>query len=526
MLHQTTSSTAEPLLESGLISFKDATKEAAYFAVPFALSRLAAAGQSFGNGIVIAHLDVSDITAAAPIMFMTQQCFIGTAKGALSSVNTIISNLNGQKKFNQIGSAVNQGLLLGTFIGVPTMIIFFTAQDWLPFLSMNKNIAKVAGEYLRSVSYSILPAYWSFVDQSFLLSIKRSLSPIMLNTLLVGASMAIGYPLAIINNNIAGLGYGVSIASMLTFIVGRYHLYTNQTEGVLDREQYNLFSKSFDSGTSFINLFRLSFPTSLQALSEWLPTMLITLLSSSGKNADEVLEAEEPSMQMLIALNQILLGLGTATTISVANALGRAHCHTEEEQLELAILWKKNARTIGYAELTVTSAVMLPLTLFCAIYPHPIVQIFSKRGQNYPLAESMLRVTGITLIIDGIRNTITGALLGRKKSADNFFTSITNLLITGATATTLGYFSQDIVGPLSFFLCRMIGIFITAYLLMNRWEQRSRVVEPVAYMNNCSHFWHKISGKSRIVENLIIEEKSTPFSLPTLMQNGNSSNEI
>lgn len=467
-----------PLLaKSDRLSLKTAMSESARFAIPFALSRVVSAVQNFGNGIIIAKLDIPDAVAASPVMFMLQQGVTGAARGALSTVNVVVGSLNGQMKFEQIGPAVNQGLLLGTLIAIPTAALFFSATDWLHLLGMNSSVAMQAGQYLRAISYGIIPTYWSVVDQQFLLSIKRTRSPIMLNSLFVASSMAIGFPLAASHLGLAGLGYGVSAAAMITFLTGRCHLYFNKIGEVLDRERYNLFCKSFDSGTSFKELLGLSFPTALQATSEWLPTMLIALISASGANAQETLEAEQPSMQMLVMLNQILLGLGTAATVSVANALGRSRACAEQNQPANEIIWKENARTIGYADLVVTALATLPPALFCVLYPDPIVRLFSNDLLSYPLARSMLRLTGATLLADGIRNTATGALLGKKKRTDNFFTSISNLAITSAAATVLGYVSEDALGPLSYFIFRMIAIVITAALLLNRWNQGSRAIE-------------------------------------------------
>jgi hypothetical protein len=72
---------------------------------------------------------------------------------------------------------------------------------------------------------------------------------LLLNTLLVSSAMAIGYPLAFNTNSLAWLGYGLSAAALMTFVTGRGFLYTNRSDGKLDREKFNLFCRSFDSGT-------------------------------------------------------------------------------------------------------------------------------------------------------------------------------------------------------------------------------------------------------------------------------------
>lgn len=479
------------LLESELILFTQAVKDAAYFGVPFALSRLVFAIQNFLNATIIAQLS-SNAIAAAPLAFMIQYCGIGWSRGALAVFNHITGTLNGEEKFDKIGPAINQALAMATFLSIPLSVLFFTAPDWLPLLGIHESIAQQAGQFLRAQSFGMIPLFWSYVDQNFLLSMKRRLPPVMLNTLSVGLSMAIGYPLVLKNNNLAGLGYGMSIAGFITFIVGRIYLYFKRVDGVLDCKKYQLFpfSTGFNSGTSFKEIASLSFPAALQALSEWLPTTLISLIIARSPDADRILEAEAPAMQVLMTLNQIILGLGTAAAVSVATALGTAKKRNDANRIESAKEWRQNARTIGYAELAVACIVMLPFTLFCASYPTPLVQLFSNKNQDVELAVSILRVTGATLLLDAVRITAGSNLLGRKNSADNFFISLTNLLITAGVGIALGYFSRKILGPLSFFITRMIAISITSCFLLYRWDSRSNPeIAPAIPTTTCWDFF-------------------------------------
>ena len=443
------------------------------FAVPFALSRVAVAIQNIGNGVVINELHNPDVISAAPIMFMVYQLHMGAARGAFSVINSIVGSLNGQGELNKIGPAVNQGLLMATAFGIPTSVLFFISEHWLPWFATDAVLVAHASQYLRALSYGILPTYWSAIDQQFLLAIKRTVSPIALNTLWVVLSMAIGYPLMLNYANVAWLGYGISISAMITFLVGRLYLYLHMQNGTPDRLKYNIFTRNTNSGTSHAELVQLSIPTMLQAISEWLPTTLIAILSAQSTNGKSILSQEQPSMQVLLVLIQILLGLGTAASVSVANTLGKARGCDEGARYEDAVTWVRNARMIGYAELIVTTFVALPPALFCALYPQPIVKLFLSDAQEFSHAESMLRITGATLILDGVRNTATGALLGKKCVADNLFTSITNLIITSAAATALGYVTQNTLGAISFFIFRMIGIFLNGALLLHRWNARS-----------------------------------------------------
>jgi Na+-driven multidrug efflux pump len=459
-----------PLLYPEQLHLSTAVVQSAYFALPFALSRVAGAIQSLGNGIILTKLNNQADIAAAPVMFMVQLVLIGTTRGALSSMNAVVGTLNGEMKYDRIGPAVNQALLLGLMLGVPVSVLFYTASDWLKLMGVDESVAEHTGQYLRALSYAVIPTLLSFVDQQLLFSIKRTRAPIVLNTLLIVSSMLIGFPAALIKSDLNWVGYGALIGASLAFLTGRTYLYLNKKDYVHDRMKYNIFTRSLDSGTRFKELLDLSFPMALQAMSEWLPTLLIAFITAHAVNSELVLEAEEPSMVVLLMFNQILLGFGTAATVSVANALGRAKAYAEQKKDDDELVWKTNARTIGYSNVIVTGLTTLPFVIFLTAYPGPIVRLFTEYELAYPLAEQMLRIVGASLLLDGIRNTTTGAFLGRRNRADNFFTSMTNLLITAAAATALGYFTEDSVGHLSYFGFRMLGIFMTASVLLIRWD--------------------------------------------------------
>lgn len=456
--------------EEDRISLQVATQEACRTILPFIIPRVLSAAQSFGNGVIIRSV-IPEATCAAPVMFMVQLAIMGAARGALATNNAIVSHLNGQSRFEYIGPAINQGLVIGTVLGVPTSVLFFSAEYWLKALGTDPKVAELAGQYLKALSYGILPTYWVIVDQQFYLSIKRKYSPIALNLLLIGSSMVISYPLSLTSLKLAGLGYGVSAGAALTWVLTRGYMYFSQCQGVEDRHKYQLFCCHLDSGIDFKQLLGLTVPLALQAVSEWLPTMLISMLAASGADAQNILSAEQPAMQVLVMINQILIGFATAAMVSVAYLLGRAADFTRRNQPANALVCQGNARTQGYANLIVTTLMVFPLALLCMAYPQPLVWLFANNPQTAVLAGSMLRLTGVALLMDGMRNALTGAILGKKKSADNFFTSLANLLITGAAATVLGYFTQKDLGSLSYFVFRLAGISTTALLLLYHWEK-------------------------------------------------------
>ncbi len=466
---ETSSSTDEN--EQALLSFNEAFQEAMYRSLAFVLPRLFVAGKNFTNAIITAGLPNPDAIEGMALASLFQQLMLGIIKGGTITIDSLIAELNSQNKKENIGPLINQGLLLSSAIGIPATILFFTSNTWLQQLGISPSVAQQAGNYLRALSYSVLPTCWTMIDQGALLSIDRKWSPTAFNALFVCGSMAIGYPMTLYTQDVTWLAYGISIAGIAVFILDRTYLYFNKTNGKLDRETYKLFSLSLESGYTFSDVLKLYSPAVLQGLSEWLPSLLTTFIIASN-DSEAADEAQVPSVHLVVAFTQILLALSAASTILVSEKLGPAKLTNENSmEYQKAI---KNARKIGYAMTAVAASFTSIVAAFCLAYPDSLVKLFCHNEESFELSKSMLRITGITLLLDGIRNALTGALLGRNQLSDNFFTSLSNLIITAGTATILGVFTQKEIGNLSLFLWKMMGIMATTTILGFYWEKQSK----------------------------------------------------
>jgi MATE family multidrug resistance protein len=469
------------------LALLNAIQKAAYYSLPPAFARGLVAGKSLISAILAGYLSESAIAGYA-LGSILQQTMLAITKGAISSVDTVIADLDGKKQQEKIGAAVNQGLVIASVLGISATALFASANVWIEAMGVSPPVAQQAGSYLRALSYGFLPMCWTIVDQNFLFSIKRNSPVVVFSTFLVGASMAIGYPMMIRTKDVAWLGYGVSYAAILAFFMTRMYLYLNKTDGVLDRYRYNLFMATFESGTSFGELLKLSFPTALQGLSEWLPSLLTTFIIASD-DSENTAEAQAPSVQLLVALNQILLSMSSSASVLVSNNLGIARLNSMNENLSKIAI--KNAKTMGNASVIVTTGLMAPVAALGMFYPDPIVNLFCHSEEAFELSKTMLQITCATLLLDAMRNAITGALLGRKQPVDNFFTSLSNLIITAGLSTVAGFLTQKDLGPLSFFISKMIGIAVTTGILGYYWNIQSKKIESTSLSA-----WCALSGQS------------------------------
>jgi Na+-driven multidrug efflux pump len=484
--------------------FCRAVRQETCFSLTFAVSRVVLSLQSLLYTIYITLAKIPNTISASSPMFMVQQGFYGAMRGWLSTTAVITGRLNGEEKFEKIGPAVNQGLLMAVILGVPVAVLLGLFEYILLSTGMDSSVADQAGGFLRAAAYGAIPANLAFVDQVFLLSVKQLRSAVLFSVIQVGLSLLIGIPWSYEVNNLTPLGYGIGIASLFTFVLDRL-VFLLRTDAY---SKFHLFDKSFNSGTTFLEFIFLSLPTCMQAASEWLPTILLTILIGSLPVGNAALDAINPSMQLLIIFNTILLGLGTAATVSTANYLGKAKkviatadlssqisnvdSETKDDKYKVAIA---NARIVGKANLTVTFLFTLFPAALCFAIPKSIGDVFLgnvtltnqsmttnstvvQYGQEW-FSNATIRFIGATFLLDGIRNTATGIILGRKDITDNYLSAFSNLLITTGLSVLLGYFLQDYLGPLSYIASRLLCVALMT-IGLTIWWNRSSDVKPTS----------------------------------------------
>jgi len=444
----------------------------------YSLSRLIIASQSFIYGVMIEKIQVPGAVAAAPVMFNIQQFFFGMMRGNISAVVTITGTLNGAKRYREIGPAGNQGLLLGVLLGLPVSMLFFFSESVLNLVGIDTLVARQSGEFLRGVSYGVIPTFWSFSDQCMLMGLHRTLPPIILNALFTVLTVGICFPAALFSNSIAPIGWGTSLAALAVFLAGRAYLFFNKTDGVLDREQYQFFSLSLKSGTSFKGVLSLSLPVMLQALSEWLPITLIALLTATFSSSQTWLSAEQAANQVLLVTSQVIGAISSSATILVSNERGRLLGDMKTRMLEPKEAVTAFSRIAWGTKITGLVLMAVP-AVFCVSFPNLLFSLFSP-GDTSVREESfnITRIAGATLLIDVVRMVIIGNVIGLKSPVASLISAVTNLLAVSSMTALPGYFMvKNFNSPVSFYGMRTAGMGLSMLLLSRHLERQS--VKPL-----------------------------------------------
>lgn len=447
-------------------SFTISLKEGAGFAV----SRFSGAGLSLGLSIMVRKLkDTPGAISGASPMFNIQQGFMGATRGFLSTTNVFVRELIKTGRAEDVGKAIFQSYTYGVVIGTAFGGVFIFSKDILSCMAVSEEISNAVGQFLRPVAYGVIPTNFAFIDQMGLLTMGKKSATTALNVLLsissVGAAGALAFK---DEKGLAGLGWGLTIGAVVTWAAGRGYMYFGSQEGERLKDKYGLFNCSTDSGISTSEYLKLALPTALQAISEWTPTLAMSVIIAASVNATINSAAIEPSMQLMVFLNQVLMGLSTAATVEIAGLVsltGQAISAVEHDQLVMQT--RRRAMTNLLASLCFT--VVPGLVLLVA--PKPFVNLFSEVDEDTGIAETAVRYTGATFLFDGLRNVQTGNILGKKMPIDNVFSAVTNLLISTGLTVLIGQLAFKEHGLNSYPFGRLVAIGLTFGMLLAWWSK-------------------------------------------------------
>lgn len=399
-----------------LLSFPEAFWEGMGLSYAFIGQRFFVVMKSLFNAFFAGEFSNPDAAVGLAMGTLFQQLALGVVKGGTGSIDSLFAKLESKNEQRKIGPLIQQARVINTLIGLPITALFYSSDTWLKELGMESSTAGETARFLKALSFGFWFICMSLIDQGFLLSIQRKWSPMILSTVFVLTTMAISYPMALSTQNIAWFGYGTSIAGFLTFLAGRMYLYLNKTDGILDREKYNIFTKSFDSGYSFFDLLKLYLPSAGSGFNEWGPNLITAFCVA--KASEKASEAQVPSVQLVVAFTQILQALCVETSILTSGYLGRAEDYEKKgDSAHQADNMIRNAKLTAYAMSAVTTVYTLPVAVLGVAYPRGLVELFCHNEASYGLADNMVRITSVTILLDGIRNVFMGALLGNLSCA-------------------------------------------------------------------------------------------------------------
>lgn len=297
---------------------------------------------------------------------------------------------------------IRMGFWLTSIVTLCAIPILWHFEEILLFMGQDRNVSKLAADYIHIAQFMLFFALWGLVLRNFFSAIEYAqivfwaIAPcIVLNALL-------NYVLIFGHFGAPALGVvGAAWASLITNIA----IFLILVTWVLIHKQYRdyqLFKRLWRSDWHiFKRVALLGIPIAITIFAE------VSMFSGSsilvGWIGVAELAAHGIALQLAAISFMVPLGISNAATIRVGKAFGRQKC------LEI--------RRAGHAALIITICFALCAASIFVVLSQPLVILFLDQNQDDALvvaqiAIALLGIAAIFQIFDGLQIAITGILRG------------------------------------------------------------------------------------------------------------------
>ncbi|RCS25889.1 MATE family efflux transporter [Phyllobacterium salinisoli] len=365
----------------------------------------------------------------------------------------------------EVRRTVRQGLWVALFISVPLWLMLWQAEAILLLMGQKPDLARVAGHYVHTLQWSLLPFYGYIVLRSFISAFERPgwamvvvLFAVPFNALANWCLMfgKLGFPAL----GVAGSGLATTLSSSVMFL-GLIIVVLREKQF----RRYRLFGR----------FWRADWPRFLQILQLGLPIAAIIVFEVSLFNGAALLmgligasslAAHAIAIQICSLAFMVPLGFGQAVTVRVGRFFGAG----DGEGVRRAG-WTAYALGVGFMTLTGLVMVLAPHFLISAFIDIHAVQ----NAEVVAHAVTFLIFAALFQIADGAQAVGSGMLRGLH---DTTMPMIYAAIGYWGVGMPLGVYLAFWMGweGAGIWTGLFIGLAVVAALLLWRWLTRARWV--------------------------------------------------
>lgn len=377
-------------------------REVTLFALPLSMGGLVNMMASFVAMLVVARLGKIELAAGALAIpsFITIMTVVATV---FYAVGILISHCRGQENApKEIGELVRSGFWLAILLALPASIVIWNLDKILLLCKQNPQLVILTREYFHFAALSITPTLITMVISQFYTGIGNPRFTMITSLCSLPVVIILCYGFILGHWGFPALGLaGVSCAIFIgqTIVCIGALLYT---VCVNKNKHYAIFSGMFLPNWKLCQrLFLLGMPIGLQFGSELAAMTLATYFM--GYFGIIALASSQIVSQYTLLIVMVTLGLSQAVTVLVSVAYGKAQLDLIKQYLRAAML--------------ILMIFFMVVFLFFFWLPEilirPYLNIHNPDNSNMiKLATGLFAVSGVTLLVDGLRNIFSGALRG------------------------------------------------------------------------------------------------------------------
>ena len=453
-------------------------KELVIVAVPLVLAQVAQNTISFVDTVMVGRLG-KEALAGIAIGSTLFQFILIVLSGVIIGVSPIVSQATGAKDDDLCGRATRQGLWMGVLLFTPAFLLYRNAYPILIWLNQSPETALASSEYLKAISWGLLPALW-VMGLRGLLEGKSNTKPIMiislfgvaLNVFANDALMFGHYGLPALG--LVGTGYASSLVYFAVFIV--LAIYVSHQYSDL-----HIFSKlRRPDFSTFLEVARVGGPIGMTLAFE--AGMFGAAAFAMGTIGETQLAAHHIALQTASISFMIPLGLAIATSVRVGQAIGAGS--------------PRRAEIAGHAGMLLCIGAMSFSGLIFWLIPLPIIGMYidinvEANASVVAYAISFLALAALFQVVDGLQVAASGSLRGIKDTKAAMVLSLVSYWLVGCVVGAYLCFGVKLEG-VGLWIGMTTGLATAAVLLTLRFQFKVRKLKLEHELNSAQDTNEKI----------------------------------
>jgi MATE family multidrug resistance protein len=453
-------------------------KELVIVAVPLVLAQVAQNTISFVDTVMVGRLG-KEALAGIAIGSTLFQFILIVLSGVIIGVSPIVSQATGAKDDDLCGRATRQGLWMGVLLFTPAFLLYRNAYPILIWLNQSPETALASSEYLKAISWGLLPALW-VMGLRGLLEGKSNTKPIMiislfgvaLNVFANDALMFGHYGLPALG--LVGTGYASSLVYFAVFIV--LAIYVSHQYSDL-----HIFSKlRRPDFSTFLEVARVGGPIGMTLAFE--AGMFGAAAFAMGTIGETQLAAHHIALQTASISFMIPLGLAIATSVRVGQAIGAGS--------------PRRAEIAGHAGMLLCIGAMSFSGLIFWLMPLPIIGMYidinvEANASVVAYAISFLALAALFQVVDGLQVAASGSLRGIKDTKAAMVLSLVSYWLVGCVVGAYLCFGVKLEG-VGLWIGMTTGLATAAVLLTLRFQFKVKKLKLEHELNSAQDTNEKI----------------------------------
>lgn len=365
-------------------------------AVPVSIGQLGHIMLGVVDSFMVGKLGAEPLAAAAlanSLFFLIMVLGIGLSH----AITALVAIAKGEGDDEKCGVIARQGLIVNVVFGIFLTIITFGAAELVVYMNQEKIVADLTESYLKILSISTIPFLVFQTYRQFVEGLSDTKTPMYLAILANIVNIIGNWVLVFGNLGFPALGLdGAGFATLTTrLFLGFGMMFITLYSSKYSRYDPSLKFKSINKQI-IIKLLKIGLPSGLSySMEVGAFSVAAIIIGWLGSNA---LAAHQIAINLASISYMVVLGISSAATIKVGNALGSKSI----DDIKLA----------GYTAIFLGLAFMANMGIIFVMGNKFFPSLYINNSEVIEIASSLLIVAALFQLSDGVQAVGMGVLKG------------------------------------------------------------------------------------------------------------------